>query len=221
MREEGGGGERGFGWEGSGDGRRHWGVEGFSPRGTQPWLMPVVQASSTVYCPASLIIIRAWQWVAMRLKQYLCHICVCNTVIHAQAHTHRERDTHTARVTDGHFFQFHCPFGSVRPSVSVGWTIKQILPLSLSFSLPLLSECMRVFVCQQRVSGSPHISATCDLQGMKNLPSVVLSLFFCFLKRNSYFSISAPQSKLRNTIHSVWRKRKNLVNNGFFMSSNS
>lgn len=84
RRRKEGGGEEGFGCEGSGEGRRHWGVEGFSPGGTQPWLMPVVQSSSTLYCPASLITIRAWQRLTMRLKQYLCD---CDAVIHTHTHT--------------------------------------------------------------------------------------------------------------------------------------
>lgn len=42
MREKEEGGEKGIGWEGNGRGRRHWGVEGFSPCGIQPWLIPVV-----------------------------------------------------------------------------------------------------------------------------------------------------------------------------------
>lgn len=53
-------------------------------------------------------------------------------------HKHTHKDTHTTRVTDGPFSQSHCSFGSVQPSVRVGQTIKQILPLCLS---------ERVYVC--------------------------------------------------------------------------
>lgn len=95
--------------------------------------------------------------------------------------SYMHKNTHTVRVTDGHFFPLHCSFGSVRPSVSVGPMIKQISP-SHSFLLPLLSECVRVFARQQCVLGL-LTSATCDPQGMKNLSSTVLSVLKC----NSYF----------------------------------
>lgn len=134
-------------------------------------------------------------------------VCYSRTGTILVLHSSMHRHTHTRHKS--HWWTIlhsHCSFESVRPSVSVGQTNKQILSLSVS-----------LWVC---VTGfSAHISYLWPPRGVKIppcqqpiRPCLYILLFWSY-------KMHVPHWKLRNSIPSV--QRKHLGFNGFFMSSGS
>lgn len=142
RQNEGGGGRRGEGyWLGWKRGKE---------RGIEVWrgfLLAVFSLDwCLLFCPLLLFTVlpaRLLSGFGSGLQWDWNNTCVTFAFVtpsYMHKHTHKR---HTLRrVTDGPFSQSHSSFGSVRPSVRFGQTIKRILPLSPSV-------CTSVFVRQQ------------------------------------------------------------------------